>query len=42
MTWKGRPDNRIGKWWADISGLIVERTRSTAAAAGDVDELCDV
>jgi hypothetical protein len=42
MTWKGRPDTSIGKWWADISGLIVERTRSVAAAAADVDELCDV
>jgi len=42
MTWKGRPDTSIGKWWADISGLIVERTRSVAAAAADVDALCDV
>jgi hypothetical protein len=42
MTWKGRPDNRIGKWWVDISGLVVERTRSMAAAVGDVDALCDV
>jgi hypothetical protein len=42
MTWKGRPDASVGKWWADISGLIVERTRSVAAAAADVDRLCDV
>lgn len=42
MTWKGRPDNSIGKWWADISALIAERTRSVAAAAADVDQLCDV
>jgi hypothetical protein len=42
MTWKGRPDTSIGEWWADISGLIVERNRRVAAAAADVDRLCDV
>jgi hypothetical protein len=42
MTWQGRPDPTLGKWWKDISGLVVERTRSVAAAADDVDELCDV
>ena len=42
MTWQGRPDPTLSKWWTDISRLVVERTRSVAAAAGDVDGLCDV
>jgi hypothetical protein len=42
MTWQGRPDPALGKWWTDISELVVERTRSVAAAADDVDGLCDV
>jgi hypothetical protein len=42
MTWQGRPDASVGEWWTEISGLIVERTRSVAAAADDVDRLCDV
>lgn len=42
MAWQARPDPAVGQWWADISGLIVDRTRSVAADAGDVDRLCDV
>jgi hypothetical protein len=42
MTWKGRPDPSIGLWWADVEELIAERSRSVAAAADDVDGLCDV
>jgi hypothetical protein len=42
MTWKGRPDPRIGDWWANMSGVIAERSRKVGAAAADVDELCDV
>jgi hypothetical protein len=42
MTWKGRPDSTLGKWSTDISRLVVERTRSVAASADDVDGLCDV
>lgn len=42
MTWKGRPDPTLGQWWARISDLVAERSRSFAAAAGDVDALCDV
>ena len=42
MTWKGRPDTGVGDWWAEISALVQERSRSVAAAAEDVDELCDV
>ena len=42
MTWKGRPDASIGHWWAGISTLIAERTRTVAAAADDVDGFCNV
>lgn len=42
MTWQGRPDPTLGQWWAGVAALIEGRTRSVAAAAGDVDELCDV
>lgn len=40
MTWKGRPDSRLGQWWSQIDELVAERTRSVAAAAQDVDTLC--
>jgi hypothetical protein len=42
MTWKGRPDPALGEWWARIGELVAERSRSVAAAADDVDGLCDV
>jgi uncharacterized membrane protein YoaT (DUF817 family) len=42
MTWQGRSDAAVGQWWAAISDLIVERSRSVAADAEDVDGLCDV
>lgn len=42
MTWKGRPDPELAQWWDSISHLVVERDRSVAAAADDVDSLCDV
>lgn len=42
MTWQGRPDPTLGPWWEGVEALIADRTRSVAAAAGDVDELCDV
>jgi hypothetical protein len=42
MTWKGRPDPALGEWWSQISELVAERSRSVAAAADDVDALCDV
>ncbi|MGV0746932.1 hypothetical protein [Mycolicibacter heraklionensis] len=41
MTWKGRPDPELGQWWLDIDELVMERSRSVAAAAGDVDALCE-
>jgi hypothetical protein len=42
MTWKGRPDPALGEWWSHIGELVAERSRSVAAAADDVDGLCDV
>jgi hypothetical protein len=42
MTWKGRPDARLGRWWDGVAALICTRSRSVAAAAEDVDGLCDV
>ena len=42
MTWKGRPDPSIGRWWTGVDELLAERSRSVAAAADDVDGLCDV
>jgi hypothetical protein len=42
MTWQGRPDPTLGPWWAGVGALIEQRTRSVAAAADDVDTLCDV
>ena len=42
MTWKGRPDPRLGAWWDGLDELIVERDRSAAAAYEDVEGLCDV
>src|SRR5262245_25141890 len=42
MTWKARPDADIGHWWADISTLLVERSRTVAAEADDVEGFCNV
>lgn len=42
MTWQGRPDPSIGEWWEGIGDLVLERSRSVASAAADVDTLCDV
>jgi hypothetical protein len=42
MTWKGRPDAALGQWWSQAGDLVAERSRSFAAAADDVDGLCDV
>lgn len=42
MTWKGRPDPALGEWWTKVGDLVVERSRSFAAASADVDGLCDV
>ena len=37
MTWQGRPDPTIAQWWRDVSGLIIERSRSVASHVDDVD-----
>jgi hypothetical protein len=42
MTWQARPDPALAQWWSRISELVEERSRTFAAAAGDVDALCDV
>jgi hypothetical protein len=42
MTWAGRPDPTLGEWWSQIGKLVIERSRTFAAAADDVDGLCDV
>lgn len=42
MTWMGRSNPAPGEWWCRIGELVVERSRSVAAAADDVDGLCDV
>jgi hypothetical protein len=42
MTRIGRLDPKLGQWWSQISELVQERSRSFAAAAEDVDGLCDV
>lgn len=42
MTWKGRPDKNLGQWWDTMDELVESRSRTMAAAADDVDALCDV
>ncbi|MBU9762827.1 Dabb family protein [Mycobacterium sp. TNTM28] len=37
MTWRGRPDPSVARWWDSITDLVVERTREVASASGDVD-----
>lgn len=36
MTWHGRPDPAVARWWESVADLIVERSRSVASAADDV------
>lgn len=36
MTWQGRPDPSIARWWDNITDLVVERTRNVAAAADEI------
>ncbi len=33
MTWQGRPDPTVARWWNSITDLVVERTREVASAA---------
>ncbi|MFB7874664.1 hypothetical protein ACFC06_05380 [Nocardia sp. NPDC056064] len=39
MTWRGRPDESVRRWWTRAQEWILERSRATAAAADDVDGL---
>lgn len=38
MTWQGRPDPAVGQWWSSVTELVVDRTRSVATGADDVDD----
>ncbi|MFE6923475.1 hypothetical protein ACFVAV_20795 [Nocardia sp. NPDC057663] len=42
MTWRGRPDPAVRRWWAAVDELVVHRTRSTGAEAADVERLGNV
>lgn len=42
MTRMGRSDPKLGEWWSQLGELVYERSRSFAAAADDIDGLCDV
>ncbi|MEU4808776.1 hypothetical protein AB0H20_06220 [Nocardia fluminea] len=42
MTWQGRSDESVRRWWDRAQELIVERTRSTGALATDIEELGNV
>lgn len=37
MTWQGRPDPAVARWWDGISELVVERSRSVATRSQDID-----
>ncbi|SEP76540.1 Stress responsive A/B Barrel Domain [Mycobacterium sp. 88mf] len=39
MTWQGRPDPAVARWWDSITDLVVERSREVASAA---DAITDV
>uniref|UniRef100_UPI00313E4A98 hypothetical protein n=1 Tax=Nocardia neocaledoniensis TaxID=236511 RepID=UPI00313E4A98 len=41
MTWRGRGDEAVRRWWAHAAEYVVERTRSTAAAVADLERLAD-
>ncbi len=39
MTWQGRPDPAVARWWDSITDLVVERTREVASAADDITDV---
>lgn len=39
MTWQGRPDPAVARWWDSITDLVVERSREVASTA---DAITDV
>lgn len=42
MTWQGRPDPAVARWWDSITDLVVERTREVASGADDITDLSPV
>lgn len=38
MTWQGRPDPAVARWWDSITDLVVERTREVASGADDITD----
>lgn len=42
MTRQGRGDPTIGQWWEGCAPLIVERSRTMAADAADIEGLSNV
>jgi hypothetical protein len=42
MTRNGRGDSAVRQWWQDADALILERNRSMAVQASDVEGLVDV
>ncbi|MBB3751496.1 hypothetical protein FHT44_003991 [Mycolicibacterium sp. BK634] len=37
MTWQGRPDPAVARWWEDVSELVLERNRTVASPADEVE-----
>ncbi len=42
MTRQGRRDSTLRQWWDAMAPLIIERSRSMAAAAKDIEGLSNV
>ncbi|MFV8171275.1 Dabb family protein [Mycolicibacterium peregrinum] len=42
MTWQGRPDPAVARWWDSITDLVVERTREVASGADDITDVSPV
>ncbi|WP_083654237.1 Dabb family protein [Mycobacterium sp. GA-1841] len=36
MTWQGRPDPAVARWWDGVTDLVIERDRSVASTAEGV------
>lgn len=37
MTWQGRPDPAVARWWEEVSDLVLERDRSVASSVDAVE-----
>ncbi|WP_082963658.1 Dabb family protein [Mycolicibacterium peregrinum] len=42
MTWQGRPDPAVARWWDSITDLVVERSREVASAADATTDVSPV